>query len=298
MRRASQSIVGLLRPHMGPFRLFWNPFHSQRKEGDGHRRYGAVEPESAQKVRELAEDVLQNNERVVDASLDILKWNVDLLLADDEHAVLSDVIGMLFFESYRSPSEQYDATYRALCLPVSQRTPELKSALLVVLEYLLPTPFFGIFRETGDALFMELTTDEQKLLWRGTVHLFLGDFTEFEANHANFAEISCDGEVNVTELLLRLEGIIPTLATSPSFVQVKESSEQLLLKARLFDLLTRLCKMFDTAGNGLIQLSEFKDSLVNVVGQAEADAMLQGVAPDKDGCVRYFHVTSLLTRPR
>jgi hypothetical protein len=269
-------------------RTFWNPFSKDR---------------ASKAVSKLAADQVAQNEELVDASLEILKLSSSTELADDETAVLSDIVDTLFSDVSKKPAEQFDLVFQALRMPGVRAIEGLRGHLYVVLCSILPHKLYVVFRDVGEELELledgsgKDTQQEQSLLGpnknavfqlRRFVYFLLGDVSLFDESVA---------EIDLDAIIAELEAAVPCLTAAPSYATLKASADSMVLTARLYSLIAELCAEFDTDKSGRISLEEFAECLGRVVGEADAKVMLSSITPDKEGKIKYHHVSSLLTKP-
>jgi hypothetical protein len=271
-------------------RTFWNPFSKDR---------------ASKAVSKLAADQVAQNEELVDASLEILKLSSSTELADEETAVLSEIVDTLFSDVSKKPAEQFDLVFQALRMPGVRAIEGLRGHLYVVMCSILPHKLYVVFRDVGEEL--ELLEDvgcgdedaqqEQSSLGqsknavfqlRRFVYFLLGDISLFDESVA---------EIDLDAIIAELEAAVPCLTAAPSYATLKASADSMVLTARLYSLIAELCAEFDTDKSGRISLEEFAECLGRVVGEADAKAMLSSITPDKEGKIKYHHVSSLLTKP-
>lgn len=258
-------------------RAFWNPFATTEQK------------RVSEAVSKIAADHVAQNEKLVDASLEILNCSSSLEMSPEEYECVNQVVNMLFQDFSMKPAHQFDLVFAAMRLPAVQSAGDsLVEPFFVVLESILPDKLFAVFVEVKELT--RLQEPRQVFLVRRLVHFLLGDLDLF-------IEEGADGDIEVDDVFTSFAVDVPVVACAQSFTTLKASASEMVLKARLFSLLSDVCASFDPHKTGKIPLQEFKDSLVRVMGPEEAKLLLDGVQPDAQGLVRYHQVTSMLTKP-
>ncbi|RNF07574.1 hypothetical protein TraAM80_03257 [Trypanosoma rangeli] len=267
-------------------RCFWN-FFSTRGGGNEAAAQTANAVQHQSIVDKAHRDASLHNERLLDACLDLLalcrgegtdRGSTDAVTAVVE-ATLHDV--------RKTPSEQFDLVYAALCLPIATTNRQVYRCLMVVLEAFLPEVLFRIF-ESEDLIVVGPDGASRRSALLRFVHALLGQ--------ANVP----DGVENEEVVLVYLDDVsalFPSLRRNPAFLELEANATCIAMKARLFALLSQLCAEFDTAGTGKVDLAELQATSQRVLGEVKARMLLDGAQPDKDGKIRYTQLTSLLTRP-
>ena len=238
----------------------------------------------------------------VESSLELLRLISEMDLTEREYDTLTEVSTMLFGASGQTFSlgEQFDTLFVALTLPASRNCSELSRVLLVVVDSVMPTPVAELLRE-GQGIVCGITEESCRALFVDFIHAMLGEEVAVEISNPLFpvSDDVADKCSAVSVLLRQVVVAVPGLDGLASFATLKQDAENIALRARLFALISQLCKAFDTEGTGLIQVSDLTDSLRNILAsEGEVDELLQGVTPDEHGRIRYHQLCLMLTKPR
>ncbi|RNF20838.1 uncharacterized protein Tco025E_03729 [Trypanosoma conorhini] len=281
-------------------RCFWNPFATRGGGGSA----AAAQPKNTVQHQRIVEkahrDASLHNERLLDACLDLLALcggggeaggaklldgggGVDLASADAVAAVVEATL----HDFRKTPSEQFDLVYAALCLPIATNNLQVHRCLMVVLEAFLPEVLFRIF-ESEDLVVVGPGGAARRDALLRLVHALLGQAD---------VPAGVESEEVVLVYLDDVRAVFPSLRRNPAFLELEANATSIAMKARLFALLSQLCVEFDTAGTGKVDLAELQSTAQRVLGEEKARLLLDGAQPDKDGKIRYTQLTSLLTRP-
>ncbi|CAJ1008934.1 hypothetical protein Q4I28_004247 [Leishmania naiffi] len=283
-----------------PRRFFWNPFVSATT-GATSAMHGSVAERNAEQLAKRVEKVHHDagleSERLLGACLDLLGMcsgnaagslssNALDEVARDRIGVLVDV---LLHDHHRTPAEQFDLVYTALCLPAAQHHRQVQRSLLVVLRSVVPEALYRVFESVD--LFL-LQNDEQSLRQHDVLIKFV---------HALLGELHVpDGLVEEEVLSVYVENMkamFPVLATCPAWQVVERDAVTIALKAKLFALLSRLCAVLDEDKTGKVKLADLRSTAERVLRKGQASRLLEGAQADKDGKIAYPQLAALLTRP-
>ena len=281
-------------------RHLWNPFASFSKHADD-ASVDAVAQRNANQhakiVEEAHRDADKQNELLLDACLDLLEMcggdaagsapsdKLDPLARD----TIWTLVDVMLHDHRRSPAEQFDLVYTALCLPAAQEQHDVQRCLIVVLHTVLPETLFRVFESVN--LYV-VHDDEQSLHQREALLRFM---------HAMLGELRAPPGLEDEEVLAvyvdDVAAVFPALATSPAWAVVAKDASTIALKAKLFALLSRLCAEFDEDRSGKVKLEDLRSTARRVLGEEQATQLLEGAQPDKDGKIAYPQLAALLTRP-
>ncbi|KPI86035.1 hypothetical protein ABL78_4904 [Leptomonas seymouri] len=280
-------------------RSFWNPFASFTKTGpsslDAIAQRNAAQ--HAKIIGEAHRDADMQNELLLGACLDLLEMcggNASGSVPSDKLDQLSRdsiwaLVDVMLHDHRRSPAEQFDLVYTALCLPAAQEVQEVKRCLIVVLHTVLPEALYRVFESVN--LYV-VHDDEQSLERRRVllrfVHALLGDLRPPQG---------LEEEEVLAVYLDDVKLMFPVLATCPAWAVVEKDAAAIALKAKLFALLGRLCAEFDENRSGKVKLDDLRSTAQRVLGEEQAAQLLEGAQPDKDGQIAYPQLAALLTRP-
>lgn len=242
------------------------------------RMLGFGGPEAAAPREYTVPPMMQMNENLVNAGLTLLNASSarqDELDAEDEEA-LSQVAQVLFSETFASHEEQFEVVYTALSRPAVRNVRELERSVMTVLEMVVPSAVYNVFVAVD--VFTGLLEGERQLLHDVVVVLIDG----------------AGNDDKLVELLGAAEAECPGLWELPAFSSLAKASEELLLKSRLYALITQTCLAFDPERTGKILISDLKPSLESVLGKEEGESLVGRLRPDSNGAVYYGQVSALL----
>lgn len=287
-----------------PFFSGWNPFSTSKAKAAT-----AVETQHARIVDKAHREASLLNERLVDASLELLDYLGTTVAAEKRgHAatttdaaeeetaaestvVIHDLVRVLLQEHTTPPTEVFDLTYRALCLPLVMEQRGLQRSLMVVLESVLPFQVYRVFEAVDLAVPGEGEAACAKRLV--LVRFVRGMLGEIQIPAGSGLE---EEEV----LLVYLDDVkhsFSSLATCPAFVELEQNATDIALRSRLFLLLGQLCAEFDAEKTGKVLLQDLRETAEKVFGKDKATLMLEGAQTDAEGKIAYTQLTALLTRP-
>ncbi|EKF39465.1 hypothetical protein MOQ_000304 [Trypanosoma cruzi marinkellei] len=284
-------------------RYFWNPFATQSGGNETAAPPSKNTVQHQRIVEKAHRDASLHNERLLDACLDLLALcgggggasgakmmdSHDGCTSIDADAidVIAAVVESTLHDFCKTPSEQFDLVYAALCLPIATSNRQVNRCLMVILEAFLPELLFRMFEGEDLIVVGPDGASRREALFR-FVHALLGR-----------AEVP-DGVESEEVVLVYLDDVramFPSLRNNPAFLELEANATSIAMKARLFALLSQLCVEFDKAGTGKVDLAELQATANRVLGEKKARMLLDGAQPDKDGKIRYTQLTSLLTRP-
>nr|CCC95190.1 unnamed protein product [Trypanosoma congolense IL3000] len=283
-------------------RNLWNPFALPRGENTKVTTpiIGRNDLAQQHSILERAnKGVVLHNERLLDACLELLSFcggndttgssdgAAGANLHEEVTSALAAVVGATLHDVGKTPAEQFDRICEALCLPDVRANPEIQRRLLVVLEAVLPEALFRVFE--SEDLFTVISDD---VAGRKALALFV---------HALIGVVDVPEGVSREELVfVYLEDVreaFPSLRKSAALMELEKDVTSIVLKSKLFTLLSKLCAEFDVEGSGRIDLSDLQQVTERVLGDKQARMFLDGVRPDKEGKICYMQLVSLLTRP-
>lgn len=276
-----------------PARHLWNPFAK------------VVNPDGANPFSNptVEKDIRSLNERLLAACLEVLAvcgetnagggaaaaapTNAPPL---DRHSkdTLYNLVDTFLHDMRRRPSEQFDAAYRALSLPIAAQQPHLRRQLLTVLECVLPHPLYHFFLNTDVLRAAREGGEERQEALLLFVHGMLGD-----------VRVPRDSGLSEDEVLqVYIEDFtnaFPEATETEAFKELDLS--RMALEARLFDLLGQLCAELDLERTGKVRLEDLRATAERVLGKEKTAMLLEGAVADEMGKIAYAQLTALLTRP-
>nr|CCC53114.1 conserved hypothetical protein [Trypanosoma vivax Y486] len=282
-------------------RFFWNPFSTSDADG---KRLHMEKSESAVEQHEgivlkAQRDAMLHNERLLDACLELLSLCRPVEDARGKPApsggsldmetvnIVTAVVGVTLHDTHKTPAEQFDLIYAALCMPSVANNIELKRCLMVVLEALLPEALFRVFEGTN----LSVVGPDGKRQ-REVLSLFV---------HTLLGTVEVPDGVEREELVLTylddVRNAFPALRGSQAFTELERNATRIAMRAKLYVLLSQLCAEFDREGTGKVNLCELQETAERVLGKEQAVLLLDGARPDAEGKIRYTQLTALLTRP-
>jgi hypothetical protein len=284
--------------------FFWGKSKQKKEtERDTADDESSITPAVPEHLRQYMSSQSAIDDAFVESSLDLLRLTSEMELTASEYDVLAEVSTMLFgvYGQSLSLCDQFDTLFTAMCLPCSRRHAELSRVLFVVVDSVMPTPVADLLRE-GEVVLFSITEEEVKSLFSAFVHAILGDPVE---NLPNTRFTPLDRGMDESQrtplamLVSQVAVAIPTLQQMKSFCVIERDAEDIALRARLFALISQLCKAFDTEGTGLIQMSELSASLRNILSsEEEVEELLGGITADSSGRIKYHQLCLMLTKPR
>lgn len=255
--------------------------------------------EQQQRATKAQQEASLLNERLVDACLQVLELcggtaggsaPPRLVLDRQSTEILWELADVMLHDFRRTPCEQFDIIYRALCLPIATENLQLTRSLMVMMECVLPCSVYRLFESTN---LIGVTENEQgrhqRDVLRRLVHAMLGSVRAPPGVHDAEAIL-----VYLDDFRLAFPHVV---ASSPAFTALGETAVTTALQAQLYARLRQLCAEFDKEGTGKVQLAELQATAERVLGKEGAASLLAGAVADAAGMVAYAQLTALLTRP-
>ncbi|CBZ27442.1 conserved hypothetical protein [Leishmania mexicana MHOM/GT/2001/U1103] len=281
-------------------RFFWNPFASGTRATASAMRDSAQHRHAEQHatIAEKAHrDADLENEQLLDACLDLLDICSGNAAGSAPSSALDglardriwELVEVLLHDHHRTPAEQFDLVYTALCMPAAQDHRQVQRSLLVVLRSIVPETLYRVFESVD--LFV-LRDDAQSLHQRDVLMKFA---------HAQLGDLHVpDGLAEEEVLSLYVDDMraaFPVLVTCPAWQVLEREATTIALKSKLFALLSRLCAEFDEERTGKVKLADLRSTAERVLGTDQASCLLEGAQADKDGKIAYAQLVALLSRP-
>ncbi|EAN79539.1 hypothetical protein, conserved [Trypanosoma brucei brucei TREU927] len=284
-------------------RLLWNPFTPSQTEGGAASAStsgtsGNSDFANQHIAAKVHRDAMLHNERLFDACLELLslcgasasacpaggspRAEMDAESTDAIMAVVHDTLQ----GTCKTPADQFNIVYKALCLPTVANNRQLQRSLLVVLEAVLPEALFRVF-ESADLFVVGPDNAKSREALVLFVRALLGVVEVPEG---------VEREEVVFVYLDDVRTAFPSLRTNAAFVELEKNTTAIALRAKLFDLISQLCAEFDPEGSGRINLRELQQVAERVLGPEQAQLLLEGTCADKNGKIRYMQLASLLLR--
>lgn len=227
--------------------------------------------------------------------------------------VLFDLVDAVLHDYNKSPAEQFDLLYAALCLPAAQKYAFLRTPLLTIMECVVPQPFYQYLR--GVDVFLP-DYDEESIIRRESLLRFgrvlLGDLEflqqvgqvegeEGKENTKKSGSSSFLSEEVVVELIVEdFKKCFPNAIRVPAFEVLEKNALTIALQSKLYALLGRLCMELDPERSGRIALKDLEDTARRVLGKEKARSLLESSEKvvDAEGKLRYRQLCALLSRGR
>ncbi|GET88953.1 hypothetical protein, conserved [Leishmania tarentolae] len=281
-------------------RFFWNPFASGAASNASETHDSVLRQNAEQHtavVEKARRDADLENEQLLGACLDLLdmcRGNAagsapSNTLDELARNCIWELVDVLLHDHHRSPAEQFDLVYTALCLPAAQDHRQVQRCLLVVLRSVVPETLYRVFESVD--LFV-LRDDAQSVHQRGVLMRFA---------HAQLGDIHVPASLVEEEVISvyvdDMKAAFPVLTTCPAWQVVEQNATMTALKSKLFALLGRLCAEFDKEKTGKVKLADLRSTADRVLGTHQASSLLEGAQADKDGKIAYAQLVALLSRP-
>lgn len=227
--------------------------------------------------------------------------------------VIFDVVDAVLHDYTKSPSQQFDLVYTALCLPAAQQFTHVRFPLMTLLEAITPGPLFQFFSSVN--LFIP-GYDEESIMKRNALinlaRALMGEcstegFSELPVSCEDFPELSQfraarkPAEISEEEYILVLlddfKRVFPTEIRVPAFESIESNATEISLRSRFYTLLGRLCIELDPEKSGKVKLEDLKEMAIRVLGKDRAELLLKDAPVDEEGKLRYAQLCALLSRP-
>eukprot|EP00796_Vickermania_ingenoplastis_P007464 gene7464-5260_t len=216
--------------------------------------------------------------------------------------VFFDLVDAVLHDYTKTPAQQFELVYAALCLPAAQQHLFVRRALMVVLEAVAPAPLHQLMSAVDLSL---PEYDEESVIRRAAVirlgRALMGGLEELAEEEA-FGDASKRPEDALTEeevLLVYLDDFkkaFPSACRAAAFELLERNAATIALKSQLFTLLGRLCREMDSEQSGKIRLEDLQSLAKRVLGEEKAKMLLDGAVADAEGKLRYAQLCALLTR--
>lgn len=240
--------------------------------------------------------------------------------------VLFDLVDAVLHDYNKTPAEQFDLVYAALCLPSAQKYAFLRTPLLTIMECVTPAPLFQFLR--GVDVFLP-DFDEESIIRRKSLLRFarvlMGDLEflqqvgqieekeelgkkeedmqgkdgKFTKNVTSSSSSKISEEEVVRAIVEDFKKCFPSAIRVPAFEVLERNALHIALQSKLFALLGRLCMEMDPERTGKIAWKEIDAMARRVLRKEQAASLLDGSEKvvDSEGKIRYRQLCALLSRP-
>lgn len=308
--------------------LFGGVFSSKKTEETTTTT--AAAPAGKSPLREEALEPVQD--RLLDACIKILEMcsggadgRPPLKEIDSaSREIYFDLVDAVLHDYTKTPAQQFDLLYSALCLPAAQEYQFVKRLLLVVMEAITPAPIAqlmlsvdltlpdydeeSVIRRSVLLRFMralmgglaeEAESDEIRFSGRGDAETLDGEGADGASNGSTSGGFALPKGVSEEEALMvfldDFRRAFPQVQRSPAFAVVEQHALNIALRSKLYTLLGRLCVEMDRERTGKVRLSELQEMANRVLGKEQAMELLKGAVPDAEGKLRYAQLCAILT---